>query len=302
MKKIIKNILEFIKDDFGWSRYISSIGMLIFMFYLYYTKIINNYLINNSINFSHYYLAQLVVIFAVFYLISIQKLKLNLLIFTTFSVLILYLNYSTKSSFNYFVDLISLDPKLNIWAKKVFINFQKPVALVLPLLIPYFFHKKRLNSFYGFTTKGFDYKPYLIMLLFMVPLIFAAAYGDSFQRMYPRYKPSIAEDYGLINHYVSVISFEASYVLRFVGVEAFFRGFLVIGGFLLFGKRAILPAACIYSIWHFGKPMGEAVGAFFGAYVLGIIAYKSKSIFGGIAIHYGVALLMELSAWYWILN
>ena len=52
-----------------------------------------------------------------------------------------------------------------------------------------------------------------------------------------------------------------------------------------------------YTFWHFGKPCPEAIGAAIAAYTLGVIALRTRSIAGGIIIHIGVALLMELAAY-----
>jgi hypothetical protein len=62
------------------------------------------------------------------------------------------------------------------------------------------------------------------------------------------------------------------------------------------GSGAIWVMVAVYVFIHFNKPMFEAIGSFFGGYILGVIAYYSRSIYGGIFIHIGVALLMELFA------
>ena len=64
----------------------------------------------------------------------------------------------------------------------------------------------------------------------------------------------------------------------------------------MLGKDIILPASALYCVYHFGKPMGEAISSFFGGTVVGIFAYRTKSIYGGILIHMGIAFLMELAA------
>jgi hypothetical protein len=51
--------------------------------------------------------------------------------------------------------------------------------------------------------------------------------------------------------------------------------------------------ASFYCVFHFGKPAGEAVGAFFGGYALGVLAIHSRSVLGGLIVHLGVAMLME---------
>jgi len=51
-----------------------------------------------------------------------------------------------------------------------------------------------------------------------------------------------------------------------------------------------------YAVLHFGKPLGESIGSIFGGYILGIIALYSRNIWGGVFVHGGIALLMEIFA------
>ena len=91
--------------------------------------------------------------------------------------------------------------------------------------------------------------------------------------------------------------FELSYGSDFFSVEIFFRGFLVIGFIKWVGKDAILPMACFYCTIHFGKPMGECISSYFGGLLLGIVAYNTRSIYGGLMVHLGIAWLMEIGGY-----
>ena len=51
-----------------------------------------------------------------------------------------------------------------------------------------------------------------------------------------------------------------------------------------------------YASLHFGKPLGETIGSIFGGYILGVLALQTRSIWGGIIVHVGVAWLMDLAA------
>lgn len=301
MKKLIISIRDFISEDFNAYRYVFSILLLISVFYLRFSG--QEYEIQRALklDYAEFYLFKFTLYFFFFFVFSGLFRSIKPIIFIIVAVFILYFNLTSKNYARLLFDYLNLDLRLYEWFRQTFINFQKLAALGLPLFITFFLQKRELPNFYGMSRKNFEAKPYIIMLAVMLPLIFAASFNLGFQKMYPRYVPGSAEKLGLISNYLSVGVFELSYFLRFVAVELFFRGFLIIGAISIFGKRAILPAACIYSIWHFGKPMGEAIGAFFGGYILGILAYRTKSIFGGIAIHYGVALFMEAAAWSQIL-
>lgn len=153
---------------------------------------------------------------------------------------------------------------------------------------------KLFNSdmpFYGMKTKGIIWKPYWLMLLIMVPLIALASTQNDFQAVYPK-----MQSLGNINSvpFWQKFVFELSYGSDFFTIELFFRGFLVMAFARWAGKDAILPMACFYCTIHFGKPMAECISSFLGGLILGIVAYNTRSIFGGLMVHVGIAWMMDL--------
>ncbi len=152
----------------------------------------------------------------------------------------------------------------------------------------------RDQPFYGITTKNLDWRPYLLMLMIMVPLIAAASTQPDFLAVYPKLKliSQVYVDPGL--SWLHKLLFELSYGSDFITIELFFRGFLVLAFIKLAGKDVILPMACFYCTIHFGKPLGECISSFAGGILLGIIVYNTRSILGGLMVHLGIAWLMEL--------
>ena len=92
--------------------------------------------------------------------------------------------------------------------------------------------------------------------------------------------------------------FEFFYGIDFINVEFLFRGFFVIGMTQILGKHSIVPMVVIYFFLHFGKPPGETITSIFGGFILGIVAFYTRSIWGGIIIHIGIAQLMEAIAYF----
>jgi len=137
--------------------------------------------------------------------------------------------------------------------------------------------------------------PYLLMLLLMTPLVAGAAASTSFSDMYPRVKELGWQGYSASNwlHYAL---FELCYLVDFLSIEFFFRGYMIATLSRFLGVQALLPVAFFYFSIHLGKPMAEATGSFFGALVLGSVALQTKSVWGGWIVHAGIALLMELLA------
>ncbi len=53
-----------------------------------------------------------------------------------------------------------------------------------------------------------------------------------------------------------------------------------------------------YCMIHFCKPMAETIGAIAAGIVLGTLSFKSKNIWLGVAVHYSVAITMDICALY----
>ncbi|MDP4245398.1 MAG: CPBP family intramembrane metalloprotease [Bacteroidota bacterium] len=160
-----------------------------------------------------------------------------------------------------------------------------------------------------FTTKGFRAGPYLAILAMLVPLIALASTQHDFLRAYPKLR-SIAfmdslnamNSTGTLHGHAHPIwpwrlLYELSYGLDFVTIELFFRGWLVVGLSRWLGPKVILPMAAFYCSIHFGKPLGECISSFAGGLALGVLAWRTRSILGGLMVHLGIAWMMEIGGW-----
>jgi len=162
--------------------------------------------------------------------------------------------------------------------------------LCVPVAIIWFFRDKKEMPLYGFSGIGHQQKVYWILLLCMVPLIAGASMLSDFLDYYPRLR-KINNAGGTV---LNMLTYELFYGMDFVSIELFFRGFMVMAFIRYLGPHAILPMAAFYMSIHYGKPMGEAISSFFGGTILGVLAFHSRSIYGGIMVHMGIAWLMEL--------
>ena len=161
------------------------------------------------------------------------------------------------------------------------------------ILLKLFFDRKN-KGFYGLQRTEAPLKPYLWLLLINSPLIIAASFLPDFMQAYPRFKPWLNEPaFGLDKASMTAI-YEFIYGTGYMMVELMFRGGFVIGMIAILGRHSILPMVSLYCFLHFGKPIGEAISSIFGGYILGIIAYRTRNIWGGVIIHLGIAWLMEV--------
>lgn len=221
----------------------------------------------------------------------------------------------TKLFYNWrFVVLVVLAPAIFAWkmvytpqlalAEDVYTNAYwnavlywplKLVVVTFVLLVTWWLFDRKQQPFYGLSSKHFNARPYWLMLLIMVPLIAAASTQPDFLAMYPKLKniTYLAQ----ADNWLNRLLFELSYGSDFFTIELFFRGFLVLAFVKWVGKDAILPMALFYCTIHFGKPMGECISSFFGGLLLGIVTLHTRSIWGGLMVHVGIAWLMELGGY-----
>ncbi|MBL7740619.1 MAG: CPBP family intramembrane metalloprotease [Chitinophagaceae bacterium] len=150
---------------------------------------------------------------------------------------------------------------------------------------------------YGIKTKNINWTPYIMMLLIMLPLVVAASTQPDFLEVYPKLISATATGNIDSLRWWQKLLFELSYGSDFITIELFFRGFLVIAFVKWAGKDAILPMACFYCTIHFGKPIGECISSYFGGMILGIVVYHTRSIYGGLMVHLGIAWMMEIGGY-----
>ncbi|MBC7447543.1 MAG: CPBP family intramembrane metalloprotease [Hymenobacteraceae bacterium] len=187
-------------------------------------------------------------------------------------------------------------PATRTWGYQVLVNLNSLLTILLPCALLYRWHPDRTAGFFGLTTRHVDLRPYVGLLLVMVPLIGWASFQPDFLRTYPAYERNEAAAVWGISELLPALGFELAYGWDFIATELVFRGLLVIGLAHVMGRRAVVPMVVTYAFLHFGKPLGETIGSVFGGYILGVIALRTRNIWGGVAIHLGVAWLMEAAA------
>ena len=165
-------------------------------------------------------------------------------------------------------------------------------SLVLRVLIPaaliVFVLRERPRDF-GFRITGQwpQLRPYLIALAVMIPVIYLASALGSFQAKYPLYDFAVLGGWHFWGYHLF-------YGLQFLGLEAFFRGYLLFGLYPRLGNHAVAVMMIPYVMVHFGKPAPETFSAIVAGFVLGYLALKSKSFLWGWMLHWGVAITMDV--------
>jgi hypothetical protein len=206
--------------------------------------------------------------------------------------------FAGKVTFDWFAATITrpLDyPWSQYWS--VVLNWPMKAVLVFAAVGLLWRWGKYVEPMAGLSAKNFTARPYFLLLLYMVPLLALAATQADFLRVYPKWQRVDFIEPFLENSLPAKLLFELSYGLDFLTIELFFRGFLILAFVRYAGKAAILPMAAFYCSIHFGKPVLECITSYFGGIILGVIVYHSRSIWGGLIVHLGIAWLMEIAGY-----
>jgi len=127
-----------------------------------------------------------------------------------------------------------------------------------------------------------------------VPIVcfaFLASHSGAFTRTYPFYDLAGRS-------WMDLLAWQCIYLAQFLFLEFFFRGFLLKALAPGLGAASIFVMAVPYTMIHFAKPWPEAFGAVLFGILLGILALRSRSIWGGFMVHAAIALSMDLlSLW-----
>ncbi len=180
--------------------------------------------------------------------------------------------------------------ELEMWASLSWCGLIIVLYALIPSLWIKWVYRERLRD-YGWSMRGLGkhWKPYVLFFLLMLgPLLFAAT-TPAFKNTYPFF------DY-VKTSWTLFALWQAAYALQFVAVEFFFRGFITFGLYPRFGSFAFFISMIPYAMIHFPKPLGESLGAMIAGLVLGYLAYKNKSIWGGAILHWLIAFSMDLGA------
>lgn len=162
--------------------------------------------------------------------------------------------------------------------------------LVLPALAIRLLLRERVTD-YGLRVAGLarHLPAYGLLFALMLPLIGAAALRPEFLAYYPFYRRAA-------DSWFDLLFWEALYAFQFFCVEFFFRGFLPLAARRSLGSHAAAAAMVPYCMVHFTKPLLEVLGAIPAGLVLGLLALRTRSIWGGVLLHVAVAWTMDFWA------
>lgn len=149
--------------------------------------------------------------------------------------------------------------------------------------------RRRLRDYnLGFAGLWQHIRLYAVLFGLMVPIVVWASTWNAHQSIYPFYKQSGRS-------WLDLLAWQALYFTQFCALEFFFRGFLLQGLRRWVGYAAVfimLPPYCM--IHFFGKTFPESMASLVAGVILGTLAMRYRSIWGGALLHWFVAGSMDV--------
>jgi CAAX protease family protein len=159
---------------------------------------------------------------------------------------------------------------------------------ILPAFVVKFVIKDKLKNFgltIGDSRAGF--KISFVFLFIMIPFVWIFSSFPSFVRTYPQLA-------GARDNWNVFLIFESGLLFYLFAWEFIWRGFMLFGLKDKFGYYAILIQMIPFLILHNGKPAAETFGAIIAGVALGVLAWRTRSIFYCIITHAGVMFSIDL--------
>lgn len=181
-------------------------------------------------------------------------------------------------------------PYPSLWPRMYWAGFKAINYFVIPALcIKFILREPIADHGLRITREGKIWLLYLAMFLVVFPMAFGASFFESFLRTYPKYKEAG-------DTWTQLLAWEAGYGFQFFMLEFFFRGFVLFALARYIGAAAIFVMVVPYMMIHMGKPFAESAGSILAGIALGTIALRTRSIYGGVALHCAIAWSMDVFA------
>ncbi|NKI18179.1 CPBP family intramembrane metalloprotease [Spongiibacter sp. KMU-166] len=162
--------------------------------------------------------------------------------------------------------------------------------LLIPALLIKLLWKDRVRDYgWRWNDTGKHWAGYALLLSPILLFVVIASFNRDFLAHYPFYKQSGRS-------WFDFIAWEALYLCQFLCLEFFFRGFFLQALRPAIGANAVWVMCVPYLMIHFPKLWPEAFGAISFGLFLGILALRSRSIWGGFFVHAGIAVGMDVAS------
>ena len=165
------------------------------------------------------------------------------------------------------------------------------ILLLLPVLIAKYGTRVPLRD-YGFRlgAQKLGWGLTAGLWLLMVPVVIAAVL------IYPPFVAKYPLCKAVAGSWQAFLPYQLAYGIYMFSWEFFFRGFMLFGLERRFGNYTLLIQTIPFAVMHHAKPLPEALGSIIAGVCLGVLALETRSFLYGAAIHWLVAMTMDIVA------
>ncbi len=207
-------------------------------------------------------------------------------------LLTLHRYYSRRSFFNrHFAEHFGHGPLAESYPYYYWFLITAFTLLLVPALVAKFGTAERLKD-YGFRLgdQKLGWRVTGAAWILMIPVvILAVIVYPPFVAKYPLCKV-------VAKSWQAFLPYQLAYGVYMFSWEFFFRGFMLFGLERKFGNYAILIQTIPFAVMHYSKPLPEALGSIIAGVLLSVLAFETRSFIYGAAIHWLVAMTMDVVA------
>ena len=300
--EFIGDLVAFVKKDFLWTKYLFAAALAVLLVVAQVKFNIYDILIAPSYDNGTSMLRIPIVYIAVYFLVLISSLAMNRELWRlrrwqvwVFPVILLTIDGAGQGFYGYmqWADEHGITLRDKAYLQLVGSFMFRSVFIVLMLCL---FRKLTEGRFglFGLKRSSKYLRVYGVIYVLLLPMFLIVSFTPQFLSFYPKMHIDFYDGAMGWERWRLIALFELFYANDFIGVEGMFRGALVIGLARWLGCRAVLPMALTYMCIHLGKPDLELCSSVIGGYILGVLAWRTRHLWGGIIIHLGIALFFEV--------
>ena len=296
------DIAAFIRKDFLWSKYLFAAVLAISIIIAQVRFDIYNIIIEPTYDAGTSMLRIPLIYIMAYFLVLIPSLAMHGELWRlrrwqvwVFPIILLTIDGAGQGYYGY----MSWADEHGVWFKdKYYLRLLgafmfRSVFIVLMLCV---FRKLTEGHFglFGLKRSSKYLRVYALIYVLLLPMFLLVSFTPQFLSFYPKMHIDFYDGAMGWERWQLIGLFEIFYANDFIGVEGMFRGAMVIGLARWLGCRAVLPMALAYMCIHLGKPDLELCSSVIGGYILGVLAWRTRHLWGGIIIHLGIAMFFEV--------
>ncbi len=197
--------------------------------------------------------------------------------------------YTSRMFFHlHFYEALSSNPNVYIYEFAYWYAGDFITLFIIPFLIIKFYLKGKMID-YGIRLGDVDagLKITFLFLIVMIPAVWFITAQPAFSATYPLM-------YQARDSWKIFLIYEAGLFFYLFAWEFIWRGFMLFGLKEKFGYYAVIIQMIPFLILHDGKPPLETFGAIIGGLALGILAYRTRSIYYCVITHAGIMFSIDL--------